>query len=119
MNEEIYTYTYETKPTRDNIYYMFQRLILPIVISMQYEPYKKYWQEFNCLFIIVKNWIKIYFNEKDLTKINAKEIADADDLIVDLKFACLEIDTEFIEEIDIWYDEFLSIFNKAKKEEEK
>lgn len=113
MNEEIYTYTYETKPTKDNIYYMFQRLILPIIISMQYEPYKNYWQNFNNLFILVNNWIKTYFNENDLTKINQKEIDDADDLIADLKFACLEIDTEYIEEIDIWYGEFLSILSKA------
>ena len=38
MNEK-YTFTYETKPTEQNIDYMFQRFILPIIIAMQYQPY--------------------------------------------------------------------------------
>lgn len=117
MNEK-YMFTYETKPTEQNIDYMFQRFILSIMIAMQYQPYQTYWNKYHQLFNIVKHWIGIYYNYYDLTKIDCNELKQVDSLITDLKFACLEIDTTYIEEIDIWHGEFLQIWKQCVEKEE-
>ena len=96
-------------------YYMFQRLILPTIISSQYKPYKKYWEDYKRLLSIFTKWIGIYYNNgNNLKLINEDDFKEVDSLITDLKFNCLEIETEYIEEIDIWYNEFLELWKKSE-----
>lgn len=113
MNSKNYTFTYDSKPTDENIYYMFQRLTIPIIIATTYEPYKKYWNDYERLLNIVRKWISIYYNTTDLTKVNDDSLEEFDSLITDLKFSCLEINTLYIEEIDIWHGEFLHLLNES------
>ena len=42
MNNNQYTFAYENEPSDKNIYYMFQCLLLPTIISSKYKPYEKY-----------------------------------------------------------------------------
>ena len=114
MNNNQYTFTYENEPNDKNIYYMFQRLILPTIISSKYKPYKKYWEDYNRLLSIFTKWIGIYYNGNSLKLINKDDFRETDSLITDLKFNCLEIETEYIEEIDIWYNEFLELWKKSE-----
>lgn len=60
---------YEPIPTDKNIYYMFSRLLLPIIISTCYEPYKDYWENYEELLIVMKNIIGIYYNSKSLRSV--------------------------------------------------
>lgn len=113
MNNKTYIFTYETKPTEKNINYMFQRFVTPIIISMQYLPYKNYWDDYEKLFAIVKNWIGIYFNTNSLSSISIEEMNNVDSIINDLKFNCLEIETKYIEEIDVWHSEFLELWKET------
>ncbi len=113
MNNNQYTFTYENEPTDKNIYYMFQRLILPTIISTQYKPYEKYWEDYKQLLSLFTKWISIYYNDNNLSLIKVDDINIADSLITDLKFNCLEIDTQYIEEVDIWYNEFLELWEKS------
>ncbi len=114
MNNNQYTFTYENEPNDKNIYYVFQRLILPTIISSQYKPYKKYWEDYKRLLSIFTKWIGIYYNNGNSLKlINEDDFKETDSLITDLKFNCLEIETEYIEEIDIWYNEFLELWKKS------
>lgn len=114
MNHKTYTFTYETKPTEKNIYYMFERLVLPIIISTQYTPYKEYWNDYEKLLSIIKKWIGTYYNTKDLTKIdNIKEFDEVETIILDLMDSCFMINSKYIEEIDIWHGEFLQMWKGA------
>ena len=113
MESDKYTFTYECELTDKDIYYMFQRLILPTIISTRYKPYEEYWNDYKRLLAIFTRWIDVYYNNKDLTLIKADVIDEADTLIADLKFNCLKIETRHIEEIDIWYQEFLVIWKRA------
>lgn len=119
MDNKGYTFTYETKLEGKNIYYMFQRLVLPIIISTQYIPYKGYWDDFEKLLVIIKKWIGIYCNTNDLSQIAPNELEDVGDIITNLKFNCLPIDTQYIEEIDIWYGEFLELWENSCLNKEK
>lgn len=111
-----YTVTYELKPEFKNINYIFERLTIVIVISTEYEPYKKYYKEFDKMFLILKKWINIYYNIKDITKINDfKSFDEFEDIISYLMEKCLQIDTRYIEEISIWYNEFLLIWKMANE----
>ncbi len=114
MRNNKYTFTYENEPTDKNIYYMFQRLILPTIISTQYKPYKEYWEDYKKLLSLFTNWVNIYYNDNNLKLINEQDFNIAEDLITDLKFNCLKIETSYIEEIDIWYGEFLELWGKSK-----
>ena len=115
MNSEKHTFTYKPEPTEENIYYMFQRLLTPIIISTSFEPYKKYWNDYEKLLNIVRNWIKIYYNTYKLIAIDNTSLEEFESLVADLKFECLGIYTVFIEEIDIWYSELLHLFNESNK----
>lgn len=123
MSNYPYTFTYETTPTEENIYYMFQRFVLPIIISTQYTPYQEYWDDYEKLLSIVRKWIGIYFNTKDLTKIdNIKEFDEVETIILNLMDNCFILNSKYIEEIDIWHGEFLELWKKAclmKKGEKK
>ncbi len=111
-----YTVTYELKPEFKNINYIFERLTLSIVISTEYEPYKKYYKEFDKMFLILKKWINIYYNIKDITKINdLKSFDEFENILSYLMEKCLQIDTRYIEEISIWYNEFLLIWKMANE----
>lgn len=113
MKNEKLMITYETIPTEKNIDYMFQRLVSAIVISRQYKPYQNYWQDYQKLLDIITEWIGVYYNNHDLTKIYVNQINEVDSLITDLKFDCLGIDTRYIEEIDIWHGEFLQLWKNS------
>ena len=104
---------YESIPTDKNIYYMFSRLLLPIIISTRYEPYKDYWENYEELLIVMKNIIGIYYNSKSLKEIDNSYLNKLDDLINELKINCLTIDTRYIEEIDIWHGEFLEMWKNS------
>lgn len=123
MSNYPYTFTYETTPTEENIYYMFQRFVLPIIISTQYTPYQEYWDDYEKLLSIVRKWIGIYFNTKDLTKIdNIKEFDEVETIILNLMDNCFILNSKYIEEIDIWHGEFLELWKEAclmKKGEKK
>lgn len=112
MNNNQYTFAYENEPSDKNIYYMFQCLILPTIISSKYKPYEKYQEDYKRLLSLFTKWISIYYNGNSLKLIKEEDFKKADSLITDLKFNCLEIETEYIEEIDIWYDEFLELWKK-------
>ena len=111
-----YNVTYELKPEFKNINYIFERLTLVIVISTEYEPYKKYYKEFDKMFLILKKWINIYYNRKDITKINdLKSFDEFENILSYLMEKCLQIDTRYIEEINIWYNEFLLVWKMANE----
>lgn len=113
MNKDSYTFTYDTIPNEHNIDYMFQRLLLPVDISLGYKPYEKHWSDFEKIYQLVKGWINVYYETKDLTKIDTKDYKEFDSLITDVKFTCLDIDPTYVEEIDIWHNEFLILSRKA------
>lgn len=112
MNSEKHTFTYNPEPTEANIYYMFQRLVTPIIISTSFEPYRKCWNDYEKMLNIVRNWIGIYYNTNKLIKIDNESLEEFEDLVTELKFQCLGINTVFIEEIDIWYSELLNLLDK-------
>ena len=115
MNSEKHIFIYKPEPTEENIYYMFQRLITPIIISTSFEPYKKYWNDYEKLLDIVRNWIGIYYNTNKLIAIDNESLEKFESLVTDLKFECLGINTLFIEEIDIWYSELLHLLDESNK----
>ncbi len=104
---------YDSNATENNIYYMFQRLITPIIISMTYRPYEEFWDDYQELYEITKEWIQVYYNKNDLRKIEKESLNKFDSILTDLKFSCLVIDTRFIEEIDIWHNEFLKLYKNS------
>lgn len=108
---------YETIPQIENIQYMFQRLFLPIIISIDYEPYKDYQNDYTKLSNYVEKWINIYFNTNDLTNISSNDLDNFEDILAELGAYCLRIDTRYIEEIDIWFGELLELWKKSYNKE--
>ena len=106
-----YEYVYDGKVSEENIYYIFQRLVTPIIISTTYVPYKDYWKEFNELFIIVKKWISKYYNDKTLIGLNKADLEKFDEIITELMLNCFQVNSKYVEEIDIWYMEFIQMVN--------
>ncbi len=71
--------------------------------------YEKYWKDYKQLLSLFTKWINLYYNGNNLSRIKASDIDIADSRITNLKFNCLGINTQYIEEIDIWYNEFLEL----------
>lgn len=113
FEENKHVFNYDSILTDENVYYVFQRLITPVVISMCYERYKDYWDDFNSLFGLLKNCLSIYYNYNSLSQISSDILDNMDSLIVDLKFNCLGINTIYIEEIDIWFGEFMQLYYQS------
>ena len=101
----------------EKIDYIFERLLLPIVISLDYKPYKDYYEDFSNMFDLVRNWISVYYNTNNLTKINnLQEFETFEGILSKIMPSCLEKDTVYIEEISIWFTELLSIYNSLINE---
>lgn len=104
-------FIYNSEVNEERIYYVFQRLITPIIISKTYIPYKKYWKEFNELYMIVEKWISMYFNNKTLIGLKKEDLEKFDEIITYLMLNCFQINSKYVEEIDIWHMEFMQMVN--------
>ena len=88
-------YLYEPIPTDENIEYVFQRLIVSLILAKGYIPYQKHHQQFKATLNIIMSWIEIYSNTKNLNHINKIQFQKTEDLLS-------EIDQKYILEDD-WY----------------
>ena len=113
---EKYEFVYDSQVNEENIYYIFQRLITPIIISKNYIPYKNIWKEFNELYIIVEKWVNMYFNNNTLIGLDKSDLEKFDEIITNLMLSCFQINSKYIEEIDIWHMEFIQMVNNFIEE---
>lgn len=109
IDNKEYIDTYEIIPNQVNISYMFKRLLLPTLISTDYELYKAHWNNYNKILEYIEKWIGIYYNSDSLTNISLDDLNDFEITLSELCYYCFRIDTRYIEEIDIWYGELLDL----------
>ena len=109
IDNKEYIDTYEIIPNQVNISYMFKRLLLPTLISTDYELYKAHWNNYNKILEYIEKWIGIYYNSDSLTNISLDDLNDFEIILSELCYYCFRIDTRYIEEIDIWYGELLDL----------
>lgn len=88
-------YLYEPIPTDENIEYVFQRILVSLILSKGYIPYQKHHQQFKDTLNIIMSWIEIYSNTKNLTHIDQNLYQKTEDLLS-------EIDQKYILE-NQWY----------------
>ncbi len=114
-NEFIIKYT--ASATKENINYVFERLITPLAIATAFEPYKESWSSFENVLKIVTSWAIVYDQTKDLSKINLNEFKHVDDVLYHLDDKYLNKDGLYAEEAYEWLIQLSIIIKKFYNKE--
>lgn len=106
---------YEPEITEKNIEYVFQRLIFSITASFFYEGYKYSKEQFNAILDIVKKWLAIYVNTKNIAKINWNEFVFVRQQLFELDSKYINIDVFYAAECYEWILQLQVLLEKSQE----
>ncbi len=112
---DVLTITYEAFPTKENINYAFQKLVTPIIAATGYKPYQESQQDFKQILDTVTDWIILYANTNDLSKINWDEFINIRQRLFDLDSKYLPLDGCYAEEAYEWAIQLQVLLEKSNK----
>lgn len=104
---------YEPNLTEKNIEYVFQRLLFSIVSASGFELYTESMNEFDKILNIVKKWIVIYANTKDISKIDWNEFVLVRQQLFELDSRYISVDGFYAAECYEWILQLQVLLEKS------